>query len=102
MKTIWFYFDGENPMKYFYRNDCQPTSGFCFFSSRELVLKHHLKCHGCDFTPTDVDFDSWSSKMIDDADLEIVERWYAEYVSEEGDDECFGEMVLDLSKFKGE
>ena len=104
MKTIWFYFSGENPMKYFFRNDCQPTSGFCFFSSREKVVRHFLKCHGCDFTPEGVDEVTWSESVIENAPSELLEKWLKEYLEFESDSEFenFGEMTLDLLKFKGE
>ena len=95
-EKIWLYAAGDNPFKYFVRNDFMPTEICCFFSSREKVLKHFFLCNGNDFMPTNCSEDTWSPEFIQAASLSDLESWYKEFVDNEGDPEYIFEVPLDV------
>ena len=103
--NVYVFMYGDNPTKYFYRNNCHPTEDMCFFSSRELAVRHAVKHTWEDWcVSNDIEF-AWYERIFpgkDDVDVDEAMRILTldqmeEYIRMSGDNECIIECQMDLT-----
>lgn len=82
-------------MKYFYRGNEKPHSGFCFFSSRLKALQHFY-IQNVDELCDALEKDTWS---LDKASLHALENFLTAYDKTIGLGDCGPDLIeIDLDQ----